>query len=185
MFTRASHFRILSQIYPIRSFLSYFSKINSNIFLPFIPRPSEWLFSFRCEFVMFLMRVTCPANLIPFDFITLKYLVERTSYEAPHYVFSSPMQFPPSQVQKFSSLPWSEVRTVLLKCHVVCYRDTELCAVNLKPFLLVLMIVKQPVIKKNGSHASWFGTKILMNTSETLLFGVPYKSVHIPQHSET
>jgi len=43
------------------------------------------------------MRATCPSHPILLHFITLKYLVNSTSYEAPHYVVFSilmPLQVP-------------------------------------------------------------------------------------------
>jgi hypothetical protein len=67
---------ILSQMNPVPTIPTYFTKINCNIIFSSTPRSSEWClplgFSDR-KFVCIIspMRATCPAHLILLDLITL------------------------------------------------------------------------------------------------------------------
>jgi hypothetical protein len=68
---------------------------------------------FQPKYCLHFSYLPCPIHLILLDFITLKYLVKRTTYEAPHYaVFSSLPPLPPSKVQIFSSAPCSQTLSI-------------------------------------------------------------------------
>jgi hypothetical protein len=79
--------QILSEMYSVHNFPTYFLKIHSNIILPFTTRSSEWSPRFSTKTVC-----TWPAHIILLDLIILKILGE--AYKLQSSSMRSPLQPP-------------------------------------------------------------------------------------------
>jgi hypothetical protein len=88
---------VLSQITPIHTLPPHFPNMHFNIILPPTPRSSEWFLPFRLfnqhffyKFILSSMLTICPANLMLFYLIAIRYLVKSTNYGALIMIFFLP-----------------------------------------------------------------------------------------------